>query len=621
MASSMTVAPTRIIDSRHPSFIANAQDWEMFRITFRGGSEFREKYLEQMTTREDPNDFQIRKRITPIPTFAKAAISDIRNSIFQRMRDITRLGGSLAYQRAVQGEQMGVDNRGSSMNYFLGKVVLEELLVMGRVGVYVDNSVLVGNSVADAKDAKPYLYAYQVEDILSWSSTSPDSPSSYKSVLLRDTGMSYDQRTGLPMLEVERYRLMWIDENTGKVNLQFYDLDSTPIDRHGTPSAEPTQLDLDRIPFIMLDIGDSIIKDAASYQISLLNLVSRDVWYALQANFPFLVEQRDLRAGGGHLKNAANSDGTATTGGQTAEDRNIEVGAMHGRAYDKSANAPAFINPSPEPLMASIKLQEKMECDIRRLVNLSVQAAGGRASAESKELDNAGLEAGLSYIGLVLESAERQIAQYWSAYENRSVKSREIATIKYPDRYSLKTDADRITEATNLAKLMFSLPGRKVKREFAKLIVQVLLGGKVDVGTIDDIASEIESVAYLTSDPNVIIQAVEAGLCSIETGSVALGFDDDEAGKATADYAKRAALVLQAQSAGQPGPSIVDGSKAATRSIEPPRNPAARGVPGIATAPGGGKLEKKAANTNDLRIDKNRQRGKGKKPAAAAQEE
>ena len=33
-------------------------------------------------------------------------------------------------------------------------------------------------------------------------------------------------------------------------------------------------------------------------------------------------------------------------------------------------------------------------------------------------MDNQGLEAGLSYIGLVLESAERRIAEFWAAYED-----------------------------------------------------------------------------------------------------------------------------------------------------------------------------------------------------------
>ena len=85
----MSLQQSRIIDSRHPNFMSNVTDWEKWRLTYRGGEEFRNRYLERFTSREDTNDFEARKRITPIPAFAKAAINRIRNSIFQRMHDIT----------------------------------------------------------------------------------------------------------------------------------------------------------------------------------------------------------------------------------------------------------------------------------------------------------------------------------------------------------------------------------------------------------------------------------------------------------------------------------------------------------------------------------------------------
>ena len=92
----------------------------------------------------------------------------------------------------------------------------------------------------------------------------------------------------------------------------------------------------------MLDIGDSLIKDVCQHQIALLNLGSSDVNYALRSNFPFYIEQKDLRAVGAHLKHAATADGTATTGGQGAADTDIKVGATHGRTYDKGMNPPAL---------------------------------------------------------------------------------------------------------------------------------------------------------------------------------------------------------------------------------------------------------------------------------------
>ena len=594
----MSVEQTRIIDSRYPNWLTTCSDWEKWRLTYRGGDEFRNKYLERFTSREDPNDFEARKRLTPVPSFAKAAINRIRNSIFQRMHDITRRDGSPAYQRAIAGLDQGVDRRGSTMNAFLGVKCLTELLVMGRVGVFVDNSVVAGETLADVGNARPYLYPYQVEDILNWACTKPDEPSEFQAVLLRDTCMDYDQTTMLPLEKFQRMRLLWISPDTGLVNLQFYSTNGDPIDRDGNPSG-PIELELTRIPFVILDITDSLLKDICNHQIALLNLLSSDVNFALKANFPFYIEQRDLRAVGSHLKQAANPDGTATAGGQAAHDNEITMGATRGRAYDIKANPPAFINPSSDPLKASMDLREEIAQEISRLVNLGVEVLGSRMPAGTQALDSGGLEAGLSYIGLVLESAERKIAEFWAAYEDRVVVRRKVATIKYPDRYSLKTDKDRIEEATQLSKLMSSVPGQTVKREISKSITQALLGGKVSVETITKVNAEIDESLYTTSDPTTILAAVEAGLCGEKTGSMALGFSETEHIQAKKDHAERAARVAQAQAS-------VKGSNNSGG------DPAARGVPDLSANPSASRQEKKQGRDRTLHDSKRRRvRGQG----------
>ena len=104
-----------------------------------------EIYLEKFSGREDQLEFNARQQVTPVPRFAGAAINDIRNAIYQRMRDITRKGGSKTYQNAVNGLNLGVDRRGATMNAFVGVKVLTELLVMGRVGVFVDAPLVPPN--------------------------------------------------------------------------------------------------------------------------------------------------------------------------------------------------------------------------------------------------------------------------------------------------------------------------------------------------------------------------------------------------------------------------------------------------------------------------------------------
>lgn len=598
----------RIIDSRHPNYLVDHNEWLKWRLTYRGGRDYVNKYLEKIDRQEDTTDFNTRKRMAPIPTFAKAAINDIRNSIFQRMRDITRLDGSESYQRAIAGLDNGVDLRGSTMNAFMGDKVLTELLVMGRCGLYVDSPTIARGdegaiTLADVQAAnfRPYLYLYQPEDILSWRCSKPEEPSEFQALLLRDTCLDFDQDTLLPLQAFERFRLLWIDHEDGLVRLQFLDGDGNPIDQSGMPTTEPYVLKMDRIPFVMPDIGDSLLRDVCQHQIALLNLTSRDVAYALKANFPFYTEQKDLRGVGDHLKHNVNPDGTAEAGGQPNHLREIQVGSTQGRAYDLRTERPGFIHPSSEPLEASMKLQDKLENDIRRLVNLAVQnMATSRQSADSKQMDNQGLEAGLSFIGLVLESAERRVADFWATYENANVRARKIATIKYPDRYALKTDESRIKEAGEMVKLIQQTPSVTARKELWKSIISILLGGRISVDSMNKIENEIDRAPFTTSDPETIIRAVEAGLSGEETASLALGFLEGEVDKARKDHADRIARIQEAQSSGKEAAGD---------------NPGARGVKDLQASKGdtGAKGERAAKENADLQGDrKKKQRGEGK---------
>lgn len=605
----------RIIDSRHPNFLADVEDWRKWRLTYQGGRQFLNKYLRRYSKREDKNEFNIRRDMTPISTYASEVVNEIRDSIFQRLRDVIRRDGSKDYKRAIQGLDLGVDLRGSTMNAFMGMDVLTELLVMGRVGIYVDNPVVDRGdgtipSLADVEGMRPYLYLYQVEDILSWRCARPDSPSEFQSLLLRDTCLDFDQDTLLPMASFERFRLLWINQDTGRVNMQFFDADSNPITRDGQPAAGPIELNLNRIPFIMPSIGGSLIKNVCQHQIALLNLISSDVDYAWKANFSIYTEQRDLRGVGDHLKHNVAPDGTAESGGQHSHLREFEVGPTKGRAYDIKAERPGFIHPSPEPVEISIKLRQSIQDEIRHLVNLGVQNTGSssRSSAESKQLDNQGLEAGLAFIGLVLESAERRITDLWSSYENATVSQRQLAIIKYPERYSLKDDAQRVKEAREMSELIRETPSNTARKEMWKNVVTILLSGRVSVEKMDEILEEIDRAKYTTSDPDVIMQALEGGILSEITGAIALGFSASEVPQARKDHAERIARIQAAQSpadVNQVGDKGEEGTSAA------------RGNPDADSNPTAAKEEKAESRNADIQPDRKRkvrgrQRRRGK---------
>ena len=584
----------KIIDYRLPNFLTSQVDWRRWRLVYEGGPAFRQQYLQMFSKREEKPEFNERLNITPVPSFAKAAINDIRNSIFQRMVDIVRKEGSEAYHRAVAGLDMGVDRRGSSMNAFIGRKVLEDLLVMGKVGVFVDAPPVQGDTLADVGSFRPYLYVYKMEKILSYACTSQEEPSEFSAILLEDTVVNYDGISGLPEEEVIRYRHLWIDKN-GRVNIQFYDAKGDPVDREGN-TAGPLQLALSRIPFVLLDIGDSLLKDVCEYQIALLNLVSSDVNYALKANFPFYTEQKDMRNVGNHLKSSG-PDGTATSGGQGSHDKEQKTGVTQGRFYPKDTDRPGFIHPSSEPLKASMALQEKLEKDIRRLVNLAVQTMATRQSAEAKSLDNAGLEAGLSYIGLVLESAERQIAEHWAAYEESMPKRRRIPTIKYPDRYSLKSDDDRIAEASKLSEVITDTPSNQARKELWKTVCTTLLGGKVNPDTMSMIYEEIDKAKFTTANPKVIIDAKDAGLVGEQLASVALGFPEKEFLQAREDHLNRIKRIAETQ-------GVIEKNA---------NNASARGVGDLDADTNSAREEKKLSRDNTLRDStKDRTRGEGR---------
>jgi hypothetical protein len=574
-----------LLNSRHPSYSSCLADWEKYRLTFRGGATYREQYLEKLSQRETDPDFVKRKGMTPIPAFAKSAIKEIRNSIYQRMRDIQRANGTDTYMKAVVGQSGGVDNQGTTMNSFLGKECLDDLLVVGRVGVYVDAPILNETPTkATIAGRHPYLYAYQAEDILSWSHSNPSNPGQLNSLLLRDRLEVNDVVTGFPKSGTYRYR--HYELSNGRVAVQFYSNNGEPIDQFGDPAGIQI-LDLERIPFVLFDIGDSLLTDVAEHQIALLNLCSTDINYGWRSNFPFLVEQKSQTPAGQHITYAGR-DGEVDTGVSTS----IVTGAAHGRSYPFGHEAPSFIAPPTDPLKISIELQTKLEHDIRKLVHLAVQTLATRASAESKSMDNQGLESGLSFIGETLEKGEREIAYHWAAYERSSAQP----MVNYPTTYSLKKDSERAEEAEKLGEFVSKVPSRTAKLELGKCMVASLLGGKIPSETLAKIYKEIDSAEYVTSDVDTIIRGKEAGLVGDRVSSMALGFLEDEHLQAEEDHSKRIARIAKSQGGG--------GANG---------DPASRGVKDLSANPNAGSDEKKKQAETDTKDDGARRfRGRGK---------
>jgi hypothetical protein len=585
----------KLINCVHPDFTDSLEDWILWRDVFKSGRKFVKDYLEPFSLRENPQQFETRKKLTPPPAFAKSAIMEIVNNIFQRMPDITRTDGTKSYMECLDGKNGGVDLIGSSMNYFIGMKILPELLTMRRVGVYVDMPAADGATLLDvrARNIRPYLYRYYAEEIVNWHLDMTDSINEFTSILLKEDYLVIDPKFNMPKGQDTRYRHLFIGAD-GFVHVRYYNNASEMINEYGQKddSAEVV-LKINRIPFVMFEIPHSLLEDAAMYQVALLNMNSSDINYCIYSNFPFYTEQQDDRAitpytrptqGGG-----VGGEGTEQ-GVNDGQNKNIQVGPMAGRGYPLTADRPDFIAPPTEPLMASMTKQDKLELAIRKLINLSVIQLGQvQASAESKMMDNSGLEAGLSAIGIECERGERAIADFWAMYES----SDQAATVHYPMRYSIKSDKERQDEAESAAKICPQFPSQTMRKEIMKSAARTLMGSKVSKDKMLKIEKEIDAAEIIVTDPETVINEVTAGILDKKNAAKALLLPDDAVDQANKEHADRLAVISAHQ-----GKNFGD---------------QARGNPDGSADSNAGKQEKVAASGSDTKpVAQDQTRGKGK---------
>lgn len=570
------VTSYNIANLTHPLYNNLFRDWTKWRLAYEGGASFIVNYLEKLNNKESNADFNCRRNLTCSPSFAKIGILEIKNSIAQKLPDIQRIGGSDNYQLAMAGKIGGVDNKNNSMNYFLSEKILPELLVMGRTGIYVDMPVLNPTPLlTETINIHPYLYHYETESIRNWNSN-------YSSMVLCDLIYEYDPRTNLPIKEVERYRYIYINAE-GFVTIEFYNKVGNPY-----PGSQSIVLNIREIPFIILELSNSLMCDIADYQIALLNLMSADISYILKSNKPFYTEQYDPRATAAMLRKIDEDDTTKNT------DNKIDL-SDGARQYPIGANAPEFINPSSEPVKISMEKQQQLKEEIRLLLNLAISNLKPTiSSAEAKGLDERLLESGLSAVALTLFNAEQQIAKFWTAYEGvpNTIK------INYPEKFDLQNDTSKIEKCNKLASLIPKVPSKTFRKEITKNISYILLNNRLPYKILEKIDREIDLSTTIDDDPTNITKDIENGLVDRETASKIRGYPLGSVEKAKEEYLERLELIAKSQ---QPGKGLSDsdnnnGNKDNNKDNgNKLTNPAARGVPDLTPTPNLDKQKEKAA--------------------------
>lgn len=555
--------------SVHPNYQENEEDFKKWRLTLEGGSKYKKEYL---VARPKESDFATRYDMSYVPAFAKEAVLEISRAIHQRLPRVMRSGGSGTYLEACKGGLLGVDRRGSTMNSFISMNVVNELCFLGIVGVYVDNIKPISGLKATLKEGDhPYLYAYKREDIRDWA-PSADDPNKLQYVILRDTIDVFDPETGLRDKQEKRFRHIFLN-SSGTVTVRFYNEAGRPLDAAMQPADQPFDnvLELTRIPFAKADIGPPLVADVADYQVSHMMLSSLDMNYAGRSNIPFYVEQRAPFSGDMYAQQYVDlpkdEDGNPVDPQDLADDvrekyirdrSQLLVGATMGRVYSTNTDRPSFIHPSPEPLKASMEKQEVMKAEIRELVALSLKQAGLRFQSESsKKMDDRPLEAGLSYLGLVIESLETEINAIWSEYEGK-----ERAVIKYPETYNLMTESERREAIKQDKELMSVVPSQTFRTEMQKSIINTKFAHVLDPAIVSKMEQEVTAIQAPTSDPKEIRSDVEAGLLSAEFGSEIRGYPKGEAAKAQVEKANRLGIANQLQSVAHTNQDTLDSGTA-----------------------------------------------------------
>lgn len=511
--------------SAHPDYNEGLEEWILWRYAYHGGQPFINRYLEKLSDKESDPDYAKRKAIAYSPSFAAAAVDEIKNSLVQRLPDVKRQVDTKSYREAVAGLIGGVDYKSSTMGKYVADNILTELLVMQRVGVLVDNHVDPGRTLADSYGKHPFLSVFPRESIWNWGTCDPIR--GYDKILLKEQCHKLDETYGFPILAQTRWRLMVRTEKG--VDVVIYKTTANDKD------AKRFHLDIPRIPFIDLNIPRSLMRDTARYQVALLNLESSDIAFALKANFPFFYEFGNLENRPEHLKG---SD----------DESKVKIGTTHGRKYPVEGQPPGFVNPNPETLIASMKKGEQIEKDIRKLVHLNLSSfQPARQSETAKDTDNTPLEAGLVCIGQELQRAEQAIAELWSMFEGE----KPSAYVAYPHTFNLTTDTERRAEAERLDKLSEKVPSPTYRKAVKKQVVELTMGRCLTPEQMQQVKNEIDTADTLTSNPDHLLRAVELNLTSRMTASTALGFNGPkEVPVALEENLDHVKAVLEAQGGG-----------------------------------------------------------------------
>jgi hypothetical protein len=121
-----------------------------------------------------------------------------------------------------------------------------------------------------------------------------------------------------------------------------------------------------------------------------------------------------------------------------------------------------------------------------------------------------------------------------------------VATVKYPQKYSLQSDKDRRDEAKDLLQTSKTISSVTYRKEVFKEVADITLGSKVSMEILAKIKKEIDGSEVIVN-PEELQRDIELGLIDLETASKAKGYPQGSVEKAAKDHAERVKRIAESQ--------------------------------------------------------------------------
>lgn len=430
-----------------------------YRLAYEAGEDFINQHLYMYS--DDEEDFTTRRQLAYCPAYAKALINEVKTKLASQLHTITRVSDKRVLERYA-GKDGGVNGADGTMTTFIISELLPELLPMGKVGVLVEGT-----------PTGPAYKVFKREQILEYKYTG-------------------NKLTYLKLLDGDNVHTFTKD-----------DVVTYTLHTSGEKVATST-LDIDFIPFEILDIKQPLMAEIWRHQVALLNIEASDVYYIYKANYPRYTEQRDRRSADVYAKSDSDLP------------KKQKHGVLKGRVYDVGTDRPGFIHPSPDPLYASMQKENQIKEQMARLVDVSLSELGGE-----------GVDSGLASIAAELERGENALGRMFA----KMLLVSDFTAI-YPTVFTLKSDDDRIEEATKLSATMASVPSVTYRKEVCKQTARLILQGKISADKLAAIEAEIEALPVIIQDPDKLVEHVETGIIDRVSAALASGYTAEGAIKA-----------------------------------------------------------------------------------------